>query len=555
MKNLYKFWILAIGILLVGCTDDPLEDLEGTAWQKERNIVSLLLEGQIGTALIERDLDEARIKVFAKTENIADLAKVEIKEIQLSYGAYTEQTVGTTLDFTSGETMLEIKSGAGEPLAWHVELLPFKSDLEGTWYVGQIGLYADLFTWESWGWEKYEQINNYLPELNPEFDNTITFTVEGADENGNPFGVYEHNAGNDGLYGSFTDVANEWDFNDRFRKIPKGRGTWSRNFELNKVIITDADRVVHELDLEVLAETGEVSLKAEVPYQPELFDWNEQNWSYEELAHMSRSMWYTLTKEYEAQTGNDITAITVADQDGEASIDVDNHQVTVTVQDNGADSSAIELTGLALSYGATASVAVGDALNFTTGNATTVTVTSEAGESQNWTVNLVVKQAIEGTYTMASALIHVNQEWGSDFSKEISTDFPDALAEYDNQIRIVNEGMDGDRPFGTLTNSAGADGIYGDFNHPDADVDLNAKLRHLVPTGDSYWELDTTTGIFYIGASKDEITSQATLIATETGYVLAFELPYRELEPRWDYGNYDNYMCWTYKYEVYINKN
>ncbi|MBO0591761.1 hypothetical protein I2486_10115 [Cellulophaga sp. E16_2] len=554
MKKLYNIYFIVLALFFVACTENPLEDVEGTDWQKDRNVVSILVEGQIGTAIIERNFDDAKIKIYAKVENIADLANVEIKNIAFSYGASSANEKGTTLDLSSGTATIAVASGAGESLNWEVSLLPFKSDLEGTWYIGNVSMYCDMFTWESWGWEKYVQITDYLPELNPELDNEIIFTVEGADAKGNPYGNYEHNAGSDGLFGSYTDAAKGWDFNSRFRKIPTGNGTWLRDFERNKVIITDANKVEYELDLELLTETNEVTLKTEVPYLADNFSWTDTDWSYEELAHMSNSTWYTLTKERVLQTGNSITGLTVKDQDGDTQIDGDTKEITVTILDNGANLAAIELTGLDLSYAATADTSVGSTLDFSTANTTTINVTSETGESASWTVKILVKSDLDGTYSNPSSLIYVNQEYGSDYSKNISDDFTSANLEFDNEIVVVSEGYNGDRPNGKITNNAGADGVYGDYNHVDADVDLNAKLRHLLPAGESYFEIDLATNTMYVGTSKDDLTSEAKMLATDMGITLQFTLAYRELEPNWSYGNYDNYMCWTYQYEINLDK-
>ncbi|WP_435315622.1 hypothetical protein, partial [Cellulophaga fucicola] len=390
MKKLYNIYFVVLALFFVACTENPLEDVEGTDWQKERNVVSILLEGQIGTAIIERNFDDAKIKIYAKTENIADLSKVEIKNIELSYGASSANEKGTTLDLSSGTTTISVASGAGNSLDWEVTMLPFKSDLEGTWYIGDVRMYCDMFTKESWGWEKNESMFGYLTELNPELDNKITFTVEGADAKGNPFGNYEHNAGNDGSFGSYSDAGKGWDFNSRFRKIPTGNGTWLRDFERNKVIITDANKVEYELDLELLTATNEVNLKTEVPYLKENFSWTDTDWSFEELAHMSKLTWYTLTKERVIQTGNSITGLTVANQIGDTEINTDTKEVTVTIADNGTDISAIELTSLNVSYAATSDTNIGNTLNFSTGNSTTMNVTSETGEIATWTINLQI---------------------------------------------------------------------------------------------------------------------------------------------------------------------
>ncbi|MDV7139205.1 hypothetical protein R3X28_09970 [Maribacter sp. TH_r10] len=548
MKKILNIYLIVATLLAVGCTDDPFEDLEGTGWQKERNINSILVEGQIGTAVIERDFDDAQITIYAKYGNIADISKVKIKNLDLSYGSTTLNGVGTTLDFTSGTSSISVVSGSGETLTWKVSLLPFSSDLEGTWYIREIGLYADMWSWESWGWEKYELITNYLPELSPELDDVFTFTVEGADENGNPFGDYEHISGNDGGYGSFSDAAQGWDFNDRFRNIPTGTGTWLRDFERNVVIITDADKVEHELSLELFAESGEVSLKSDVDYYSELFDWDVQAWTYEELAHMSKSMWYKLTRNKVLQTGNDIASLTVIDQVGDAVIDADNKEVTVVIEDNGADLTAIEITGLNVSYGANANRAVGDRLDFSNGYTSLITVSSEAGESSTWTINLqididVSDVSIAGTWTIGEIGIYSDlftwESWGWEKNELLDNYLPNAAAELDNTITFSVEGVNSDGlPYGTYENNSGADGVNGNFVSDDAswpESDFNSRYRK-VPTGSGTWVLNGETVTITDAGGTDFVLTLE--IQTETDIALTSELEYLADLFDWDTQNY-----------------
>lgn len=548
MKKLNNIYFIVLALFFVACTENPLEDVEGTDWQKERNVVSILVEGQIGTAIIERNFDDAKIKIYAKTENIANLSKVEIKNIELSYGATSANEKGTTLDLSSGTATIAVTAGAGETLNWEVTLLPFKSDLEGTWYIGDVRMYCDMFTNESWGWEKNESMFSYLAELNPELDNEIIFTVEGADTKGNPFGNYEHKAGNDGAFGSYTDASKGWNLNTRFRKIPTGKGTWLRDFERNKVIITDANKVEHELDLELLTATNEVNLKTEVPYLKENFNWTDTDWSYEELAHMSKLTWYTLTKERVLQTGNSITGLTVKDQVGDTQIDADAKEITVTVADNGADISAIELTGLNISYAATADTSVGNTLNFSTDNSTTINVTSQTGESTLWTVKLKIdvdlsNVSIAGTWNIAEIGVYCDmftwESWGWEKTELLNNYLPSAGKELDNIISFVVEGKNGDNPYGTFENNAGADGEHGDFVSDDTtwpETEFNARFRK-VPTGTGTWELvgDTVT----ITDSAGTVFVLTLEINSETEIAITSEVEYLSELYNWTDTNYN----------------
>ncbi|MGJ8661113.1 MAG: hypothetical protein ACSHXL_03680 [Bacteroidota bacterium] len=548
MKKLHYICLTVLAVFAFACTDNPLEDVEGTDWQKERNIVSILVEGQIGTAIIERDADNAQIKIFAKVENIVDISKVEIKNIQLAYGASTTNEVGTTLDLTSGSAIITVNSGAGKSLDWKVSVSPFKSDLEGSWFVGDIRMYCDMFTWESWGWEKNESIFGYLPELGPEWDNEIIFTVEGADEKGNPFGNYEHSAGNDGLYGNFGDASKGWDFNDRFRKLPIGKGTWLRDFERNKVVITDENRVEHELDLDVLIETNEVKLESELPYLSDLFSWSNTDWSYEELSHMSNPMWYVLTKERILQTGNSITGLTVKDQVGDAQFDNDAKQVIVTIEDNGADRSMVLIESLRLSFGASSSVSEGDTLDFSLNNETTVTVTSETGESAVWTIKLQIDidlsdVSIAGTWSIGEIGIYSDlfswESWGWDKTESLNNYLPNADTELDNTITFIVDGINtAGQAYGTFDHNAGADGAYGNFVSDDAswpETDFNARFRK-VPTGAGTWIINEEKVVITDAAGAEYILDIE--VKTETEIALSSALEYKSELFDWGVSNY-----------------
>ncbi|WP_405295480.1 hypothetical protein [Algibacter sp. Ld11] len=548
MKKLHYICLTVLAVFAFACTDNPLEDVEGTDWQKERNIVSILVEGQIGTAIIERDADNAQIKIFAKVENIVDISKVEIKNIQLAYGASTTNEVGTTLDLTSGSAIITVNSGAGKSLDWKVSVSPFKSDLEGSWFVGDIRMYCDMFTWESWGWEKNESIFGYLPELGPEWDNEIIFTVEGADEKGNPFGNYEHSAGNDGLYGNFGDASRGWDFNDRFRKLPIGKGTWLRDFERNKVVITDENRVEHELDLDVLIETNEVKLESELPYLSDLFSWSNTDWSYEELSHMSNPMWYVLTKERILQTGNSITGLTVKDQVGDAQFDNDAKQVIVTIEDNGADRSMVLIESLRLSFGASSSVSEGDTLDFSLNNETTVTVTSETGESAVWTIKLQIDidlsdVSIAGTWSIGEIGIYSDlfswESWGWDKTESLNNYLPNADTELDNTITFIVDGINtAGQAYGTFDHNAGADGAYGNFVSDDAswpETDFNARFRK-VPTGAGTWIINEEKVVITDAAGAEYILDIE--VKTETEIALSSALEYKSELFDWGVSNY-----------------
>jgi hypothetical protein len=548
MKKSFYILFVLLAVLFNACKDDPLADLENTDWQKERNIVSILLEGQIGTAVIERTADEAKITAFVKEANIVDMSKVEIVAIELAYGATTVNAAGTTLDLTSGSATISVESGSGSTLDWEINTQPFVSDLEGEWYMQNIGLYCDMFTWESWGWEEYLNMTDYLSSSYAEMDNVLTFIVDGADANGNPFGTYVHAAGEDGVYADFTDLDNGWDFNDRFRKIPTGEGTWLRDFERNKVVITDANGQITELDLEINEETGDVTLKAELPYLADQFNWDNTNWSYEKLAHMSNPMWYTLTSEKVVQTGNAISAFAVVDQVGDAQIDAENKTVHVVIADNGANLAAIELTTLDVSFGATADVEVGAMLDFSDNMSTQIVVTSESGDDATWTITVQVEVdpndvTIAGTWTINEMAVYCDlftwEDWGWEKTELLNNYMSGAGAELDNTITFTVEGMNEfEEPYGNFENNAGADAAFANFVSDDAawpETDFNNRFRQ-VPMGAGTWVKDGETIIITDSENNEFVLGLE--VNTEDEIAITKEIEFLPDLFDWDVQNY-----------------
>ena len=52
----YKFIFLALTLVtLFGCQKDPLSEIKDGGWNKERNIIGISFDGQIGQTTIARD--------------------------------------------------------------------------------------------------------------------------------------------------------------------------------------------------------------------------------------------------------------------------------------------------------------------------------------------------------------------------------------------------------------------------------------------------------------------------------------------------------------------
>ncbi len=249
MKTI-KTILLFLTVLVTswGCQKDPLAEINEGDWNKERNIIDITFNGQIGEATITRDGDNANI-VFKYNTDAGALASVKINAMEISYGASASVTVGETLNFDNANSSatITITPANGEPLQWVITLSPFTETLLGTWNIAGLYVYGGTgpeyggaallkMTDKPWCW-------NATNGPAAENDNALTFTLTGFTDDGNSYGTVVNNAGNDGLYADFIFINNDpyIDLNNFYRKIPKGTATWLRNYSTNLVVFTFAD--------------------------------------------------------------------------------------------------------------------------------------------------------------------------------------------------------------------------------------------------------------------------------------------------------------------------
>lgn len=201
--------------------------------------------------------------------------------------------------------------------------------------------------------------------------------------------------------------------------------------------------------------------------------------------------------------------------------DFDEARATVYVLDRpDFPYSAVPVEGIVVSYGASAGIAAGQTLNFNNPERRArVVVTAESGTKLTWNIYLRAYDAFYvGEWAIVDVKLHCNQrvsgagtgEWDTQLSGGEFGTF--GLPEYDDHFIItMNPEPEGNSLTGTITHTAGADGQYGNFYvvlAPYSDtvpLDMNPRLRHLLPPGEATWKLDLTTEQMRI--TKDNITS------------------------------------------------
>jgi len=241
--------IMASLPLLTGCQKDPLEDVNSGTWNKERNIVDVTFNGQVGDITKFREGDSAVISFTCNTSVVTDLSNVAISNLEISCGASASVSKGDVLDFSNEDNTAKITVTAanGDTLDWIVTLNPFNEELLGTWSIS--GLYVYGGTGPAYGGASLVEMRSkswcWDATTGPvaEMDNTLTFTLTGVTDEGNSYGTIVNNAGSDGLYADFIYILSnpDVDVNGYYRKIPFGSGTWERDYSTGTVTFTFED--------------------------------------------------------------------------------------------------------------------------------------------------------------------------------------------------------------------------------------------------------------------------------------------------------------------------
>ena len=158
------------------------------------------------------------------------------------------------------------------------------------------------------------------------------------------------------------------------------------------------------------------------------------------------------------------------------------------------------------SYKAKTSPASGEPVNFTASNNTLkYTVTSESGESKEWTVTVEpFEETITGTYNITAQVVYggTGPEWGGGGVVNMKdkpwlwpADGSGPQAEMDNTLVFELTGAtDNGDTFGKFVNNAGADGKYANFLYTAApQTDVNHLYRTL-PKGEGVWTRSYANG-------------------------------------------------------------
>ncbi|PST83758.1 hypothetical protein C7T94_08745 [Pedobacter yulinensis] len=191
-------------------------------------------------------------------------------------------------------------------------------------------------------------------------------------------------------------------------------------------------------------------------------------------------------------------------QIGPAEINRSAGTVTVKVLMQGNTDLSNVRPSIQSSYKASISPASGEPVNFTAnGNKTRYTVRAESGQQREWTVEVIpFTETILGTYAVTDLVVYggTGPEYNGAAVLKM-TDKPwiwpaadGPAAELDNQLTFTFGGVTAEgNTFGTISNTAGADGKYANFlftGTPQTDVN---NFYRTIPKGEGKWTRNYVT--------------------------------------------------------------
>ncbi len=241
LSLLYFFMTAMLIITVSSCVKDPYDDVVSN----ERSIEAVTLSGglvQVGPAIVDRT--EGYVSVQVLVDENTDLTNVA-PIIQASYRATTQPASGAPVNFaaTGNKSTYTVISESGKSREWTIELIPFTETLPGTYKItGQV-VYGG--TGPEWGGGAVMNLTDkpwVWPEdggPEAELDNTLVFGFTGVTPEGHTFGTVTNSAGADGEYADYQFVLDPaTDVNNFYRKLPKGDGTWLRNYTTGTITFT-----------------------------------------------------------------------------------------------------------------------------------------------------------------------------------------------------------------------------------------------------------------------------------------------------------------------------
>lgn len=252
MKNYTHYIILLLSIFWITGCSDPMTEIDSGDWNNERAILGINFVGQVGNSKITYGENNDGLITIMYNELGNNNSQIVIQNMELSFGATSDFKVGDALNMNNADhqSTITVTSQTGKKRVWTIKYTPFVDDLSGVWKVKKLSLYGG--TYPNWGITKifddltqrpWDWRNDGSGPI-ADYDNTLTFTLDGVNDEGNSFGKVVFDAGLDGKFADFffTDQNKNIDVNYHYRKIQPGTSTWLRNFADGTITFTSGNQ-------------------------------------------------------------------------------------------------------------------------------------------------------------------------------------------------------------------------------------------------------------------------------------------------------------------------
>ena len=290
----YKFIFLALTLVtLFGCQKDPLSEIKDGGWNKERNIIGISFDGQIGQTTIARDGADASINFLDYAD---DFSNIVINSLEISYGASASVKIGDKLNFNNAEktATITVTPANGAPLVWKIVAGSYVNPYKGTWRIQTFRMKWD--DWNGWGLSGEANVADKISSAANGMDDILTFGgIDGIDKTSGAFyGAYERGSGTDGSFATYTSpLGNDW--SNLLGQLPNGKGKYYINADNTIFIIIDGNTKKYNSKGSTATDGATMTYSLNTS-QIWTIDWNDY-YSTENQLKMVYLLWYVLKKQ------------------------------------------------------------------------------------------------------------------------------------------------------------------------------------------------------------------------------------------------------------------
>lgn len=221
--------------------------------------------------------------------------------------------------------------------------------------------------------------------------------------------------------------------------------------------------------------------------------------------------------------------------------------VNITVNAEGLDLTAVEITDIVLSYDAQSDVSTGDKLNFDNAERkASINVTSKKGENLEWTIFIEpFVNELKGSWTISSYFFKWDDGfgWGNAGELELSGLLTEASTGLDDIITFgsVEGANDDGLVYGNYERTLGVDGLAASYIYARTGEDWAIRYDQL-PVGSGQWILNKDNSIMIV-VDGETYTTKTFEVVDDTTIKLPLDPGAHDLSKlNWDdyYGDHTN---------------